>query len=261
MKERESNMGNKFNLDEFRKLLKEAIGDSTQNNFAEMAGISSFNISRLLNNDEVSAPRKSTLLRIADASNGRVTSEQLFNSCGYEVSDNKRVDRDNVDEVVLSLRDGIESASGKSFKYSSIKTMLETLILVKFGNSNIKFQVNVGDDKEYTGIGRNGAERVSNCSITWLSKDFDYNNIFSFAIYYCQTIGGGYIISDCSFDMDTLLELKNSIAYKLLMNLSEKGNVYCEDYPIVLLRNKRVNKSVEERLLKAIFGEDDESDK
>ena len=79
--------GRTYDIDKFRKLLKKAIGDRKQKEFAEIAGLSYFNLNRMLKNDSNGVPKRSSLEKIAEASEGRVTVSQLLYVCGYKLND------------------------------------------------------------------------------------------------------------------------------------------------------------------------------
>lgn len=246
-----------FNVSEMQELIRKAIGGRKQADFAEIAGLSPFNLNRLLNQDEPAIPRKSTLKKISDASEGRVTEAQILHACGYETAltadekEEKTPQEANI-AIASAIKEGIEEISGRANKYASIEDMLETVALMKAQKYNIHFQVD--EEKKYFGTGKRGAERYANITCKWSCMEYD--GVEAFSIYFCKTENGGVIISDCEFVLEALLKLNHPEAEKFLMWLSEQGDVKYTDYPIVFRCTKHQSTDAEKKLLQAIFGEE-----
>jgi len=77
-----------INLAEVARITKLAIGSRSCVDFANESGLSISFISRLINCNLPSIPSRKSLLKIAVASEERVTCEQLLIAAGYEVDDN-----------------------------------------------------------------------------------------------------------------------------------------------------------------------------
>ncbi len=256
--------GRTYDIDKFRKLLKKAIGDRKQKEFAEIAGLSYFNLNRMLKNDSNGVPKRSSLEKIAEASEGRVTVSQLLYVCGYKLndipvssSDGEILAGDAADgetrcaAVAGRLKNALEKLSGSAQKYGSVETLLETAAYMT-GRSNIRFSLQ--EPKEYDGTGRRGAENYINGVYFWFTGGYDA--ILAFSLFFSRTEKGGYVISDCAFDLDTLLKCGNERAGRYLMMISAKGDVKYTDHPVVYHARKHIPVSAEEKLLAAIFREE-----
>ena len=68
----------------YKTLIREAIGSRTQAEFARAAGISRFSLSHILSAKETRIPFRGTLVKIADASEGRVSAKELLAACGRD---------------------------------------------------------------------------------------------------------------------------------------------------------------------------------
>lgn len=256
--------GRTYDIDKFRKLLKKAIGDRKQKEFAEIAGLSYFNLNRMLKNDSNGVPKRSSLEKIAEASQGRVTISQLLYVCGYESDDPgiSSIPAGDPDETMTDgekkcaavagqLKNALEKLSGSAQKYGSVETLLETAAYMT-GRSNIRFSLQ--EPKEYDGTGRRGAENYVTGVYCWFAGGYDA--ILAFSLFFSRTEKGGYIISDCAFDLDTLLKCGNERAGRYLMMISAKGDVKYTDHPVVYHARKYIPVSAEEKLLAAIFREE-----
>ena len=77
-------MYNNFNPTLLSEMILTAIGNRTHISFSKDTGINPSHLSRIINNKLPYPPRKSTLIQIANHSEGRITAEMLFDACGYE---------------------------------------------------------------------------------------------------------------------------------------------------------------------------------
>ena len=143
--------------------------------------------------------------------------------------------------------------SGDATKYGDIETMLRTAALSMGRKWRIYFRI--GKETPYIGAGRKGAENFVHCNVIWRSKLMEY--VLSFMVFFCKTEGGGYIISDVSFDFETLVKYEHPGAKRMLFRIAEDGDVSLSDYPLVMDAHEYTPtpEGAEERLLKAIFGE------
>jgi len=248
--------GKLFDQDKFRELLKRAIGSRTQYTFSEISGISKSRLSHLMNDVNSGAPSKTTIRKVADSSEGRVTEEQLLAACGYETSEKTTEDgmpaKVYILKIANDLKEGVESFAGVSTKYNSIDDAVDTINLL-YGPPGCKYLIQ--KEEKYEGRGRKGAENYVHCKYIFVKDDLEA--VLPFILFYCKTEGGGAILSDCAFDLPTLMEMKNADAGKFLFKIAEEGDVKYTDFPIVL-RVRRWNFDREKRLLQAIFGEENE---
>lgn len=250
-----------MNIERYQSLLEKAMGSFSQKEFAERAGISQFNLNRMLNIDEdadesqIPVPRKSTLRKIAEASQGRVSENQLYAACGYEivkpVIDANLVPQEYNLRVMASLKVGLETLSHMPRRYDSLLSFLDAVRLAH-GTDHMLYRC--FEQVDYTGVGHNNAERVANCHFLW--RDRGYQSIFSFALFYCDTAKGGCIICDTVFDLGSLLDLNHRDAGKFMFELAEKDDLNYADVPYVFTCRPYNAGEAEKRLLKAIFGED-----
>lgn len=243
--------------DECRELIKKAMGSRKQNEFAEIAGLSLFNLNRLLNQENPGVPRKSTLVKIAEASEGRVTEAQILHSCGYDVimpSDTQPelTPQEANLQIASSIKQGLEDMSGKANKFGSVQDVLETATLLR-GNGKV-YKYVIRDEKEYKGPGKRGAEKFVLATIVWRHQGYDAR--MGIAVYFCRTEGGGVIISECDFDLDSLLSVEHPDAGEMLFSIAEQGDAKYTDFPTVFICKKHVPGEAEKKLLKAIFGEE-----
>ena len=77
----------KYDAEEFKELVKKAIGDRTQRQFSEDTGLSIYYINRLINGKIDKAPRPNTISIIAAVAQNGVTSTELLQSAGYDKND------------------------------------------------------------------------------------------------------------------------------------------------------------------------------
>ena len=256
--------GTTYDIDKFRELLKKAIGGRKQKEFAEIAGLSYFNLNRMLKNDSNGVPKRSSLEKIAEASQGRVTVSQLLYACGYEPDepDPSSLPAGDPDETMTDgkkkcaaiagqLINALEKLSGSAQKYGSVEAFLETAAYMA-GKGNIRFSLQ--KPEEYAGTGRRGAENYVSGAYYWVAGGYDA--VLAFSLFFSRTEKGGYIISDCAFDLDTLLKCGNERAGRYLMAISAEGDVKYTDHPVVYHARRHVISTKEEKLLAAIFREE-----
>lgn len=226
-----------MNGTEFVDLLRLAIGNGrTQNDFAKQAGISPEHLNRLLRNTINSKPSASTLRKISEASNGRVTLNRLEKACGMEPSRPAAPgdDLESVGEyydaidVIKEFKQGINDFSGKATRYDSIYDLLDTVeILYKKAD----FKYTVGDFKDFTGRGHAGAEKTVNITVRF-AKD-EYACEFGFVMFFCVTEKGGIIFSDAAFDLLTLNDFDHPVGGKKLIEISTQPNADRSKYQTV----------------------------
>ena len=233
----------KFNAENYQELLRRAIGHRTQKDFAVIAGLSPFNLNRMLNDEpsSLSVPRKSTLKKIAEAAEGRVTEAQLLYACGYamqqapSISDDLTPQEKNL-EIASRYKSGLEKVAGSAMKYSSVNEFLDTVSLtdgIQYMHSR------VAEASEFEGVGHWNAERMV-------------------TVLFCETTKQGVIISDVVFDLDSLVQWHHDKVGSFLFAMAEKGDVNYADFPMAFSCRKHVPGEAEKRLLQAIFGENDD---
>ena len=95
----------------FQELLKKAIGERSQVEFSKLTGIGTAWLNRLIRGKNSSLPRGETLEKIAGASEGRVTLEELMEACGHEMAEYEEKKKNTPDS--LKARDRIRELSEK----------------------------------------------------------------------------------------------------------------------------------------------------
>ena len=248
-------------------LLMAAIDGRMQKDFAERAGISQSHLNRMLKSKEGSkAPYKKTLEKIADASDGRVTKEQLFAACGYTADGND--EKDNKEDACYGIGakalektsdkyiSALHDLAGKSYKYNSLNVFMEAAAVDVIQAPRKAFRVHT--DNEYDGMGRNGAERIAHCSA--MLRNLSHISVTAFTLFYCRTEKGGIIITDCVSEMKELVRMAHPVAMSYLFKISEKGSVVYSNIQKVFDCEKRKDMAKETKLLIAIFGEDEDDD-
>lgn len=248
-------MSDKNEYLDFRKLLRDAIGAArTQQQFAEASGLSLGHLNRMLNNKEISRPALSTLEKIAKASEGRVSLFELRASCGYvDKLMNRTFSKEEViyerdREIMQGWKDGIFAFTAKPSRFQSLDDFFSTVDML-YGIPGAKFSVL--ETVDYNGTGKRGAEKYANAMIVWDDTAYIYR--LGVTLFYCETVGGGVVVLDAAFDLETLFGYEHPLAGQLMMKLSEVEGANMSDYPTVVV--KTATKAAAERLLKAIFGE------
>lgn len=167
---------NKKEYREFRELLLKGIGSRSQLAFAEETGISKGHLNRLINNELISRPKKSTLINFAKHMT-TVTYAELLEACDYEVLPIA----ERVKEFEKSLQEGVSELSGL---YDSLDSFFDTLDTLYMPEADVEFQM---AEK----ITENKNRRFANAEVkkegkaVW--KDPDYFCVTNFEIYYTET--------------------------------------------------------------------------
>ena len=206
---------------EFRTLLRCGIGTRTQKAFAEEINVSKEHLNRILNNREISRPSAALLKKMA-AHMKTVTEQKLLESCGYEVE----AIEDRAKRFEVQLADGLSmlSSGEHSHPWKSVEDAIRTVeMLYMEENVNLTF----GEEEPCNSEDHRWAEKKLHFSYGW----GDGENICSTGadIYYSRTENGNIIFMDHSVD-------------KTKIQTKEKAEKL----------------TAEARLLKAIFGNDDE---
>ena len=206
---------------EFRELLRRGIGTRTQKAFAEEAGISKEHLNRLLNNKEISRPSAAILKNMASHMN-TITERMLLEACGYEIEPIA----DRVKRCEAAIKEGLGNLVSADYlqPWKSVADALQTMdILYMEENGKFEFQEE---------------ELCSEDGHRWAEKEMRYEYHWGDGENLCTTMGTIYY------------------------SRTENGNLIFLDFgePRTTIRSKKeVEKTrMEERLLKAIFGDDDE---
>ena len=228
----------KYNLDKFHSLLRKAIGTESGMSFAERAGMSRSNLSMMMGNSYDRKPNIQTLKRIADASNGKVTAEELeesiteYNSIGEDgLGDTFRNTREFAKDAIWEQAQELVDTSARmtGSNYKSLEDYLDFVTML------FEFK--------------------------WIYKGIHYVRVYA-NVYFSHTTKGNCMIHEIAFDIPSLVN-KNSThpcAWNFIMKMSARGDMNYSDYPITMDVTMSEGKAAR-RLLEAIFGEDIEEDK
>ena len=228
-------MGNKgFNQSEFKRLLKKGIGTRTQKEFADVTGVTPITINRMLNDEKISCPKASTLEIFAKHMSS-VTLRQLFDACGYDYP----CITDKVREKELDILDFLSATNSNFIAYDNMESF-KTVLGNKYGKVRIAYT-----DTELTDS-VNAAEYYAIVHIVW-SYDI-YCCETQFKIFYFKTSKDNKIVivaNDIGIEPDYIKKSSDNTVQNHTVIIDTK----------TLTSIKETNHTMEERLLRAIFGE------
>lgn len=213
---------NKGEYKEFRRLLRRGIGTRTQKAFAEEINISKEHLNRLLNNPEIPRPPIG-LLRNMAAHMKTITERMLLESCGYEMEPIEERAKRCEKEISNGLKELI-NVDYNSQPWRSVEDALRMVVIPHIREEGKMVFGKEGTCKEGS---HKWAEKEMHFAYHWGGGDHDCAT--SSTIYFAKT---------------------------------ENGNIFFLDYNVgeTEVRKKEMEGQLtaEERLLKAIFGEEDE---
>ena len=279
-----------MNTKQFQNLLTRAIGPNTQVAFAEKADITPEHLSRLLKPDLSSRPSKTTLAKIAKASD--VDIKELFESCDYSPKDAKGYVLKGIgsmtipqrcERLSLDIYSAFEHLINKHKIWSSFGEIHDAYTNAFIGESStIMIYSTDSFGKEYPpmslaslGYGdltrsREKINMLSNkngdyfvpCYAAWREWKADgtiYLIRNFFVLFYAKTESGKIILTDIAIDGETLNRC-NVIAPAIAESLFEDGEDVNQKscyYEIIKrkMSQEEMNEHIaEKRLLDAIFG-------
>lgn len=252
-------------MDAFHVLMRRAINGQSMVDFAKKANMSRSNLSIMMSNDYDRKPNIQTLSKIAEASEGRVTVDELDESivnntlsASDKFSDSLRNHEFDMKEKIWEMaekeKENLMHLTGSRFR--SMEDFLDVIVLTQpLGVDEYSVQT-VDSCGDYTSFGRYGAEKYTGAMIEWVDNIWTVKMYFN--IYYSNTEKGGVIIQDLAFDLPSLVSDKcqHERAYDFAFRMGSLGDLEYTDYPMVL-DIKRSDSIMKKRLLDAIFGEDD----
>lgn len=240
-----------FDIKIFRELLRKAIGDRSQKEFAEVAGLSYYNLNRMLNKDDNGVPAIKSLEKIAEASQGRVTLGQLKAACGYapdEKIPSSFTGRGGCIAIGMRLKEGLDAMCGSAQRYGDIDTLLSAAGLAS-GIRDAKSYTS--QPRPYKGTGRMGAGGMIHAKYMWRTDEYEAELYFT--LFFHETKDDGFVFAPCAFDLNSLMELGHPGAQDFVDRQAAKGDLCFADYPVVISAEKNLY-SAKERLFNAIFG-------
>ncbi len=233
----------------FIELLKKAIGNErTQKQFAAEAGISAEHLNRLIKQTNNHRPAISTLEKIADHSEGRVSVAALKKSLGIEPTPaDEKADLNAIGyqrrNAILAgdMKNGVLELSMKTpHRYNSLEDMLDMLVLL-YGWSETTYRIERGEVYQNRADSRNGAENFACITVTWNSSECKCD--LAFVLYYCYTAGDGIIITDTAFDLASLCHEKHPLAEEARFGILSGEDPDPQDIPLVYVTTVHDNAS------------------
>ena len=212
---------------EFRRLLRNGIGDRSQKKFAEETGISKEHLNRMLNNKEINRPTADTLAKIAAAMN-TVTLDDLLIACGYDAYDIKSQAIKAAGEIKAALNE-ILSDPLKGWK--TVNDAVETANMLYTNNLKCKFRIINTKPCEETQE-HHWAEAYSILEFKW--KEGDYSCKTWAILFYTETKNGRIIPTDCVMNLESLLK-HNAVTENMASNKAR--SVLGEDGMYIYIRN------------------------
>lgn len=242
-----------FDIKIYRELLRKAIGDRSQREFARVAGLSCYNLNRMLNKDDNGVPTVRSLEKIAEASQGRVTLGQLKAACGYSPDERTAEGpafsgREGCIAVGMRLKEGLDAMCGSAQRYGDIDTLLSAAGLAS-GIRDARYYSY--EPRPYKGTGRMGVGSMAFAKYMWRTDEYEAELYFT--LFFHETKDGGFVFAPCAFDLNSLMELGHPGAQAFVNRQSAKGDLCFADYPVVISAEKNLY-DPKERLFNAIFG-------
>lgn len=264
-------MNDKFT--EFRELLRNAIGPNrTQSEFAKDAGLTPQYLNRLLNSDNIGCPTKTTLMKISGASFGGIPLAKFMKACGYSDADEEmkselramdlkgRVKR-CVDTLIRVFTDLAKSRPICNNLYE-----FADMALILNDEEDVSFSVNSIQNVDFGEF--NVSEKVAIISLSW-GDDYDISKSISgftveldLLVCFSETTGGHIMVFDVKTDQKTLKKFGSKVVWNLdtMDEYRDDGYACTIKYKSNQTYIKLSNMTAEERLLHAIFGDDDQND-
>ena len=260
-------MTEKKEYQEFRRILREALGTDKQKEYAEKVGISPEHLNRLLNNNLINCPSKATLDQIIKASPW-ISASDLYRSCGYSFEEfrdsirwkiHQMDPKDQIHAGNLELERTFKELINSREIYADWKEMVHDY-RARFETQRFGIAISREEESENWMKERKGSY-VRSCIAKWtinLDRERCWNVKTYFALYYVKLDNGSLIITDIGADGNTLGDL-GYIQQYYLDRFSEDGMIVNElPYISITTETKRPKNSPEERLIDAIFGAEED---
>ena len=251
---------------EFKRLLIKAIGNCSQREFAQRCEMSFEHLNRCLKNDVISRPSKKTLMKICNASDGRVSAKELYTACGYDINDMYRELRLSRSKMTVYERMNVVSNDLVAYTKELIS---ETRIynnweefiwafLSMYKVENLTF-VGGAEAKE-ANIAEKKGEMYKSFTVKWsMTKDdyTKYNVMHEIAIFFVITSGGKILITDIAVEPYILDKLGLVPDFFVNEFLKEYETLHDVPFFATCCESKYKDKSPERILLDKIFGDEE----
>ncbi len=233
----------------FRRLVVEAKGDLDLTNFAEKTGLSKFTLSRFQAGSISNAPNDSTLRKIADASDGRVSLYELLVSVGRYERANK-LKSDDIEESpskndgelfkkMKGILDDLLNDLSYSRKLENMDDFLDTFqMLAKEPGFSYRKQNEIELDEKMLLLNKfNGASYCTPVTFMIYDLETGMTGYLVFALFYCKTTGTaasgeGIVILDKAFDLATMASIGAEDLYEMYKIAGETENARMKDFKL-----------------------------
>lgn len=195
---------------EFKVLLQEAIGNRSQKDFAESAGISKEHLNRMLRDGDINQPSRSTLKKIASASG--IDYERLLTACEYDVDFEKTKNTSlelkkratlptlrRVKKCVEDIHRGFSETVKNNPIFDDIEDLLELVDLL-YSVEDIEYTLS--EERDFGDIKHNNADCSRIITASW--KDEYFEAEMEILLWYAFLSRGGIVVTAVEFDKESL---------------------------------------------------------
>ena len=244
----------KYDVKRFQAFLQDAIGDRSQASFAEMCGISKEHLSRMLRREAPNRPSKVTLRKIADNSAAKhISYEDLLTACGYADTPAQaaalKTPEERAESNAKDMKDGFRELTARVCAYKNVQEFMDEYQML-YGTENCQYAFL--KKREYEDGGRHGAEYYIP-GVLWFYARAQQVKTY-FVLFFCETKGGQVFVTDFAMDGQTIKDM-NAVPPAAAAEIEKEGKDIRNMESVYTFSR---NQEAEERLLKAIFGGDDE---
>lgn len=230
-----------FDYERLRDVIREAIGDETQKEFAAKCGMSVPHLNRLMNEESPSRPYKSTLKKIAYYTSASY--EDLLVMCGYETSPadarKKQRPEERAEMNARDMANGFKAMTQSVRPYDSIRDFLEEYIML-YSTENVSTRYSAPKECD-----DNRAEYYAMCYFEFSNEDYKCTTWF--VLYFYRTHSGKIFITNVGMEAEDMVYA----GMTELADMVRKGRNKEEHSPYIYRIVYR--KTAEERMLEAIF--------
>jgi len=258
-------MAVEYDVKAFQALVREAIGNRTQSEFARESGLTPQYLNRLLNSDDIGRPTKSTLMKLSGHSYSGIPLSRFLEVCEYDDAGetlkqelrsmplNKRIKK-SVDTII----EGFNKLSENRPIYNSLYDFTDTVLMIYDEEDT---SVSIGEPFDLVKGEFGSAEKAAIATISWgddynispKSNGFDVE--LDILICYSETKGDSVIICGIYTDQETLYQFESEVVRQLLqLDQFKSTGISCIIHKKLRSKKNTSGLSAEERLLYAIFG-------
>ena len=204
-------------------LVKRAIGTRTLSEFISASGLSRYMFEQMLYGGGADAPRKRFLQQVVDASEGRVTREEILASCGYPITESDALgslsEVDAHTRIVSDTLGRVRERADAGGWYPSISAALDDMLRVYDAVQVERIVVR----NPLEGHGDNGNDICALCMVRLAYRSLV--SCLSIALSFRRE-NGGVAVRGCDLDLESLLRM---------------GDVHAQDYLLTMLQVRSFN--------------------